>query len=57
MLLQVLADLQEAVSRTGPGTLRQLERAQNYQVLVVFTHFHVQVLQCLVAQIGDLLQA
>lgn len=57
MLLQVLADLQEAVSRTGPGTLRQLERAQNYQVLVVFTHFHVQVLQCLVAQIGDMLQA
>lgn len=54
MVLQVVADLQEA---TGPGTLRQPGRAQNYQVLLVFSHFHVQVPQCLVAQIGNMLQA
>lgn len=57
MVLEVVADLQEAVSRTGPGTLRQPGKEQNYQVLVVFIHFHVQVPQCLVAQIGDMLQA
>lgn len=47
MVLQVVADLQEGVSRTGPGTLRQPGRAQNSQVLVAFSHFHVQVPQCL----------